>query len=124
MQDALRFVSIISLMQYCQIGRSYWKYYFGVAPIVGGHEMARRMYKNIYFLNKGNTEEVDKIIKRFEEQITVTSANQVKRLNLICKNDAFMNAFVNTQVVSVFLSMDMEKHIIEQFAEFEKKIPL
>lgn len=123
MQDALRFISIISLMQYCQIGKSYWKYYFGIIPLTGGHEMANRMYKNIYFLNKGDAEKVKKIIETFHEQLTIMSANQVKRLNLICKNDAFMNAFVNTQTISTFLSMDIENHLIQKFMEFEKKIP-
>lgn len=45
-------------------------------------------------------------------------------MNLICKNDAFMNAFVNTQIATVFLNMDIEKSLIKAIDEFEKKIPL
>ncbi|MDD4179725.1 MAG: hypothetical protein PHH14_06755 [Candidatus Margulisbacteria bacterium] len=123
MQEALKFISILSLMQYCQIGRTYWKYYFGIVPLMSGDEMARRMYKNIFFLTKGNAVETDKIITSFKGQIKITSTNQVKRLSLICKNDAFMNAFVNTQVVSELLSMNIAEHLKEKFDEFEKQIP-
>jgi len=122
MQDALRFVSIMSLMQYCQIGRKYWKYYFEIIPLIGGQEMARKLFLNIYWLNNGDMEAVKKTIATFDEQIRITSANQVKRMNLICKNDAFMNAFVNTQITTVFLSMDIEKSLDKAYEEFEKKI--
>ncbi len=108
MQDALKYISIISLMQYCQIGRRYWKYYLGIMPLVGGKETAQRLYLNIYWLNKGDMEATKKTIAMFDEQIRITAANQVKRMNLICKNDAFMNAFVSTQAATMFLSMDIE----------------
>jgi len=122
MQDALKFISIMSLMLYCQIGRKYWKYYFGIMPLMGGQEMARRLYLNIYWLNKGDMEAVKKTITVFGEQIRITSGNQVKRMSLICKNDAFMNAFVNTQITTVFLSLDMGKSLDKAYEEFEKKI--
>jgi len=124
MQEALKFISIMSLMQYCQIGRKYWKYYLGITPLVGGKETAQRLYLNIYWLNKGDMEAVKKTIAIFDEQIRITADNQVKRMNLICKNDAFMNAFVNTQAAAVFLNMDIEKSLIKAIDEFEKKIPL
>jgi len=41
-------------------------------------------------------------------------------LNLICKKDAFLNAFVNTHVATEFLKTDMNKILTESFAEFEK----
>jgi len=33
-----------------------------------------------------------------------------------------MNAFVNTQIVTTFLSMDIEKSLDKAYEEFEKKI--
>jgi len=35
-----------------------------------------------------------------------------------------MNAFVNTHVATVFLTMDIEKSLMKAFEEFEKKMPL
>ena len=124
MQEALKFVSTMSLMQYCQIGRKYWKYYLGIMPLIGGQEMARRLFLNIYWLNKGDMEAINKTIAIFDEQIRITANNQVKRMNLICKNDAFMNAFVNTQAATMFLSMDIQKSVAKAFDEFEQEIPL
>ncbi|MFH1395293.1 MAG: hypothetical protein ABIH09_03970 [Candidatus Omnitrophota bacterium] len=117
---ALTYVSILSLMQYCQIGRQYWKYYFGIVPVEGGQEMVNRMYLNMYWIHKGNNSEIDAVITKFVDQIRITSQNQVKRLNLICKNDAFMDAFVETQIITEFLSMDIEKQIEESFRKFKE----
>ena len=44
-------------------------------------------------------------------------------MNLVCKNDAFMNAFVNTHVATMFLDTDIEKSLIKAADEFERKIP-
>jgi len=120
MQDALKFVSILSLTQYCQIGRKYYRYYFGVVPIMKPKGMASRLYLNIYWLHKADKESIAKLIKLFIEEMRITAQNQVKRLNLICKNDAFMNAFVNTQVVNEFLQMDIEKTVEASFNEFDQ----
>ena len=120
MQQALKYVSILSLTQYCQTGRKYWKYFLGMIPLMGAEQIARRLYLNIYWLHKGEKESIDKLISKFKEEITISSKNQVKRLNLICKNDAFMNAFVVTQIITEFLSMDVEKVLKASFDSFEK----
>lgn len=119
---ALTYVSLLSLMQYCQIGRQYWKYYFGIVPVEGGKEATNRMYLNMYWIYQGNKIEIDDMISSFVDQIRITSQNQVKRLNLICKNDAFMNAFVETQIVTEFLSMDIEGQLKKSLKEFEQSI--
>jgi len=120
MQDALQYVSILSLLRYNMVLRKYWKYYYGVIPLMAGKEAACRIYINMYWQHKGDKKELDKIVAQFKEELTVSSENQVKRLNLVCKNDAFMNAFVNTQIVSEFLDMDIGKTIQESISEFEK----
>lgn len=122
MQEALKYVSLLSLMQYCQIGRAYWKYYMGIMPLKGGKEATTRMYLNIYQLHKGNEDEINKLVSMFLEQLRTTSQNQVKRMNLICKNDVFMNAFVNTQIATEFLSMGIDKATAKAFDEFDKDI--
>jgi len=121
MQQALKFISTMSLMRYCHIGRKYWKYYLGVEPLTGAQEMAKTMYLNMFWLNNGDAETVKKIIATFCEQIRITSSNQVKRLNLICKSDAFINSFVNTQVATMFLSMDIKNVLAKAFEEFDER---
>jgi hypothetical protein len=86
---------------------------------MGGREVATRVYLNMYWLHQGNLEEIEGMIKRFGEELTISSTNQVKRLNLVCKNDAFVNAFVNTQLVTQFL-IHMEDILTKSFNEFER----
>lgn len=42
-------------------------------------------------------------------------------MNLICKNDAFMNAFVNTQIATVFLNMDIENLLLKRLMSLKRK---
>jgi hypothetical protein len=123
MQDALRYVSILSLLRYNLVLQKYWKYYYGIIPIMGGREVAARVYLNMYWFHKGDLEEIQKIIKRFGEELRVSSTNQVKRLNLVCKNDAFVNAFVNTELVTQFLIRE-EDILAKSFDEFERSFQI
>jgi hypothetical protein len=119
MQDALKYVSILSLLRYNLVLQKYWKYYYGIIPIMSGKEVATRVYLNMYWLHKGNPQEIKEMIKKFGEELKVSSTNQVRRLNLVCKNDVFMNAFVNTQLVTQFL-IHIEDILTKSFDEFEK----
>lgn len=120
MQEALKYVSILSLTEYCQAGQKYKKYFWGIIPIMNAKNMSMRLYLNIYWLHKGEKGSINKLIAKFKEEITLTSQNQARRLNFICKNDAFLNAFVATQVTTEFLSMDIERITEESFANFGK----
>jgi len=123
MQDALKYVSILSLLRYNQVLQKYWKYYYGIIPIMSGKEVATRVYLNMYWLHKGNLEEIKGVIKRFQQELRISSANQVNRLNLVCKNDVFMNAFVNTQLVTQFL-VNIEDILTKSFDEFERSFQI
>lgn len=118
MQNALRYVSILSPMFYCQGGRKYWKYFFEVIPLGGAKAIASRIYLNMYRLHNGKKKEIDKVIAGFKEQTRISTQNQVKRLNMLCKNDTFLNAFVNTHIITDVLSMDMDKVLDESFKNF------
>lgn len=78
-------------------------------------EVAARLYLNFFYLNDGSKRAAGKSISKFKEEITITSRNQVKRMNLVCDNDAFMNAFVNTQIITDILSFDIGKLVDEGF---------
>jgi len=121
MQRALQYVSILSLMYYCEVGKKYWDYYYGIIPLMDLDDVIVRIYLNIYRQHKGNKKEIDKIIEAFKSEITVTSKCQVKRLHLICKHDSLANAFVLTQVSSELLSQNMEKTVEKSFAKFRSQ---
>jgi len=115
MQNALQYISMLSLLSYCRVGRKYWKYYYGVIPIMGVDAAVNKFYLNIYWLHEGKMDEINQFISEFKENISIISENVIKRLNLICKKDAFVNAFFNTHVFAEFLSMDMEEVLKRTF---------
>lgn len=119
LQRALRYISCLSLMSYCQIGREYWRYYVGIIPMMKTHEIANRIYLNIYWSHGGNENLVHNIISKFSDEITATTQNQVKRLRLICKHDAFLNAFVLTHLVTDVLDEFRDKKLREQMKLFD-----
>ena len=61
MQEALKYVSILSLMYYCQVGRQYWKYFHGIIPFMSPKEIALRIYLNMYWFHKGDKEAINKL---------------------------------------------------------------
>ncbi len=115
MQKALRYLSVLSLVYYCQLTRKYWKHFWGIMPLMEAQEIAARLYLNFFYLNGGSKRKTEKSISKFKEEMTITSNNQVKRMNLVCDNDAFMNAFVNTQIITDILSFNVAKIVDEGF---------
>jgi hypothetical protein len=120
MAHGLRYVCLLSLMHYCQTGRKYWKYYFGTIPVSGSTEFANRLYLNIHWIYDGNKESIDKAISEFCDRVTVTTKNQVARLQLICKNDAFLNAFASVHTTTQLLNVTKDRYLKESFRRFQE----
>jgi hypothetical protein len=119
MSEALKYTSILSLTQYCVFGIKHRKYFRGVIPISTPRELALQIYMNAYCLHKGNKQALDASFKEFIKGITESTSRQLERLRLICRNDAFLNAFVNTHVAGELLTMDMEKMLQQEFDKFK-----
>ena len=120
MQEALQFVTILSLMYYCEVGKKYWKFFLGIHPLLSPHEMIARIHLNIYWDCQGDKGKADRVIQSFAEEINCTCRCQVKRLGLICKNDVLMNAFVNTQAQIEYLAMGGDAVLEQSFEEYLK----
>lgn len=121
MQMALQYVSVLSLIHYCEVGRKYLKYFLGIMPLMEIKEMAERIYLNIYWYWRGDVQKTEKIIAKFVEEVRITSSCQIKRLNTICKNDPFLNAFALTQAATEMVSMVNDEALEKSFGEFEKE---
>ena len=119
MQQALRYVSTLSITGYCQVGRKYLKYFSGILPIMSAVEIANRLYLNLYWIHGGDKKRVDEVIAEFNETITHATQNQAARLRLICKNDAFVNAFALTQIISEVLYTYKDTKLKESVRSFE-----
>lgn len=103
MQNALKYVSILGLMYYCKTNSRYWKNFFGVNPLENAKQIISQVYLNFFWLNAGDEDKIREDIKAFRSEITSSTQCLVKRLRIICKNDVFLNAFVNAQVITELL---------------------
>ncbi len=119
LQRALRYISNLSLMWYCRTGRTYRKYYSGIIPIMETNEIANRMYLNMYWIHGGNVNAVNNTIFTMRKEITMTTQNQLERLRQICKNDAFLNAFVLSHMVTDVLYEFGDKKLKDQLEQFD-----
>lgn len=119
LQDALQYVSILSLINYCELGRKYHDYFFNVTPLMKPSEIASHIYMNAFWLFGGDRERTIDQVKKFIEELRITIICQVKRLRLICKNDAFLNSFAMTHVLTDLLKLDMVEVVNLSFKEHQ-----
>ena len=75
---------------------------------MGMEQTLSRLFLNIYWLNGGDAKKVHTAIEEIRHAVTVTSKNCVERLNLMCKSDAFINAYVKTHILSEMLGVNIE----------------
>jgi hypothetical protein len=115
-QRALQYISILSLMYYCEVGRDYFKYFAGVIPFMDPLMLIERVYLNMYWDLHGKLPAINALIAKMRADLDITIKCQMDRLHLFCKSDAFLNAFVNTHIATQFLEADMEKLLREQFS--------
>ena len=48
LQHALKYVSILSLINYCETNRKFWPYYFGISPFSDMEQVLSQIYVNIF----------------------------------------------------------------------------
>lgn len=118
LQYGLQFLSMLSLMHYCEVGKKYWKYFYGVHPLMQSADVVARVYLNMFWMCDGNLEKTRALITQFHDEITITTRCQMERIRLFCKHDAFLNALVITQIASEFLSFNAEKFVRERVESF------
>jgi hypothetical protein len=115
MQTALQYVTNMAIFEYCEDAKKYHRYFKGITPFMNSNEVACRIFLNIFWLAKGGRWRTNRIIKEMKRTISVTSKSCVKRLNLMCKSDAFMNAYVKTQIVTEMLSFNIDATLEKYF---------
>jgi len=116
-QAALQYVTNMSVFQYCESMKQYSRYFKGIAPFMTLEEVASRIFLNIYWLNKRNSDKLKQVIQQLCNDVTVTSESCIKRLRLMCHSDAFMNAYIETHIYPALLSINSEEVINKYFDE-------
>ncbi len=119
MQHALQYLSLLSLAYYCEVGRKYWKLFAGVMPLMSVDDLVWRLYLNAFWISLGDKEKTKQTIEMFNREINVTAKCQIDRLALLCRNDAFLNAFTQTLVATEILKYELEEVVSDVFKKFE-----
>jgi hypothetical protein len=81
-------------------------------------EFISRLYLNIYWMHQGDRSSIEEVLTRFSQEITEASENQVKRLNLICENDAFLNAFTMASNLAQLLDLSQDELLRKSMQEW------
>ena len=115
-QRALQYVSILSVLHYCEVGRTYYKYFAGIMPLMDPFEIIERVYLNIYWDLRGDLPAINALIAKMRDELDVTVRCQLERLHLFCQSDAFINAFLITHIATQFLDADIDTILREKFA--------
>jgi hypothetical protein len=118
MQEALQFVAIMSLMHHCEVGKKYWKYLLGIHPLQSPDELSARIYLNIYWESHGDQEVVERVLQRFQDDITILAQCQANRLRLVVDDDALVNAFASVQSQIACLTLRRGNQLSQAFEEY------
>lgn len=110
-QNVFKYIATISLMNFCGTGRKYWKYYFGIHPLMSDAKIASKLYLNIFWLNNGDINKVNTAIEHFSNVIKDVSQRQMKRLRLIVKSDVLLNSIVQSQAITELLYLRKDKYL-------------
>ena len=111
MQDALQFITILSLIHHCEVGQQYTAYFEGINPLMPLPEIGRAVFLNIYFASRGDLTLAAQIADEMSANILHTARCQTERLRLISRGDAFLNAFVSTELITHFVMNELHDHL-------------
>ena len=113
MQEALQFVSILSLTSYCEVGRKYGAYFEGIDPLTPPQAIAESVFRRLYVESRGDLARVSAVVRTMQEEILHTTRCQTARLRLISKRDALVNAFVVTHTMTTVLFLRLRQLLNE-----------
>ncbi len=119
-QRALQYVSVLCVMYDCEVGKKYWKYFYGVHPLMATEGLVVRIYLNMFWACGGDKARTQNLIEQFHREITITTKCQMDRIRLFCKNDSLVNALILTELASLFLTMNVEQLAQEHIEKFEQ----
>ena len=107
-QQALKYVAILSLIFYCEMGERYRGYFADVNPLMSPDEISTILHRNIRRRKADHPADLTQEMATFEKEVMESAQCLTKRLRLICRNDAFINAFSNAQLALQMLLLHNE----------------
>jgi hypothetical protein len=109
MQQALQFVSILSLTSWCEVGRKYGALFEGIDPLTPAEEIAVTMLQRLHLEHRGDLAAVSAVAGVMQEELLHTTRCQLARLRLISWGDALPNAFVAAHATAELLFLELRR---------------
>lgn len=118
LENALVFVIQMSLIDFCDVGQQYKHWFLGTHPLMTTLEIARRVYLNVFWIERGNPENVKKELNTFVNKLKVTIHCQANRIRLVAKRDPILNALANFGMVGLLLDRKIEESLQKEYEPF------
>jgi hypothetical protein len=111
MQTALQYLTDMSVFQYCEDMKGYKAYLAGVRPLRSTQENVQALLLNIFWRTKGDKHDAKQVMDEIQSAISIISRNCFRRLHLMCRSDAFKNAYVKTHVVGELIALSSARFL-------------
>jgi hypothetical protein len=111
LQNALNFVVQMGLIDFCDVGQQYKHWFLGTHPLMTTPELVKRVYLNLFWIEKGNMEKINQEIKTFADKLRITISCQMIRIRLVAKSDPILNALVSFNMVTLLLQSKVEENL-------------
>jgi hypothetical protein len=108
MQNALQYISVLSLVTYCKAGQKYTEIFEGINPLMETSQISRELFLRIYRMAKGNSETMRTFIAEFQTNMEILIRNLIERVKQVCRNDAMVNALHKMHIIAGFLEMQLD----------------
>ncbi len=115
LQTALHYVTNIALMEHCEDAKQFKQYFRGVEPFMSIDDAVAKIFLNIFWLHDGDKVKVTAAIEDLRTHLTTTAGSCIKRLRVMCKSDAFVNAYIKTQVYGALLAVNPRDAVNKYF---------
>lgn len=111
MQNALQYLTDMSVFQYCEDMKGYKPYLLGVKPMRSTQENVQTLLLNIFWRTNGDRTKAKQVIDEIQNAINIVTRNCFRRLHLMCRSDAFKNAYVKTHIIGELMELSSEKFL-------------
>jgi hypothetical protein len=111
MQTALQYLTDMSVFQYCEDMKGYKEYFVGIRPMRSTQENVQTLLLNVFWRSRGSECEAKRVMGEIQNAIDIITRNCFRRLHLMCRSDAFKNAYVKTHIIGELIALSSDKFI-------------
>jgi hypothetical protein len=110
LQEALKYVTILSFTDYCETGLLYKELFHGVNPLTSTMEIVRTVHRELYWNLAGDESKMKDKIAEMRTVMAGIAPNLMVKIRRMIPNDALANSVHKIHIISEFLETLYEQH--------------